>query len=88
MPSPPRRHCAGALSSLPDRRLRGRNRKVGSSGYACDVQLVIIILVAALLLMVLGVIISALKWLLFIAAALLAVGVLAGWRPGRRSTYH
>jgi hypothetical protein len=52
------------------------------------VQLVVILLVAALVLMVLGLVISALKWLLVIAAVLVAVGVLAGWRPGRRSTYH
>ncbi len=46
-----------------------------------------ILLVAALVLAVLSFIINTLKWLLFIAAVLVAAGLLVGWRPGRRSTY-
>jgi len=43
------------------------------------------LLAAALLLVVLGFVISALKWMLIIAAVLVAVALLAGWRPGGRS---
>ncbi len=48
-------------------------------------QLVLILLAAALVLAILGFVVAALKWLLIIAAVLVAVSVLAGWRPGRRS---
>lgn len=68
--------------------LTGQIRCFEACGYAWDVQLVIMLLAAALLLVVLGFVISALKWLLIIAAVLVAVGLLVGWRPGRRSTYH
>ncbi len=50
-------------------------------------QLVVILIAIAIALMVLGFILSALKWLFIIAAAVVAVGVLVGWRPGRSSTY-
>lgn len=64
------------------------SRRSEACSYACDVQLVVVLLAAALLLVVLSFVISALKWLLIIAAVLVAVGLVAGWRPGRRSTYH
>jgi hypothetical protein len=51
------------------------------------VQLILVLVAAVVVLMVLGFVINALKWLLIIAALLLAVAVLAGWRPGSRSTY-
>ncbi len=38
-----------------------------------------------LLLMVLAFVISALKWLLILAAVLVGVGLLVGWRPGKTS---
>jgi hypothetical protein len=50
-------------------------------------QLVVILIAIALAFLILGFIISALKWLFIIAAVVVAVGVLIGWRPGRRSTY-
>lgn len=46
-------------------------------------QLVVILLIAAVVLAVLGAVIAALKWLFVIAAVLVAICFLAGWRPGR-----
>jgi hypothetical protein len=52
------------------------------------VRIVLILIAAAVVLSVIGAVISTLKWLLFIAALLVAAGLLVGWRPGQRSTYH
>ena len=49
-------------------------------------QLVVILIAIAVAFMVLGFIISALKWLFIIAAVVVALSVLVGWRPGGRST--
>lgn len=48
-------------------------------------QLILMLIAAVVVLMVLGFVINALKWVLIIAAVLVAVALLAGWRPGARS---
>ncbi len=47
---------------------------------------VLILLGAALALVVVGWIISAVKWLLILGAAFVLVGVVVGWRPGQRTS--
>ena len=51
-------------------------------------RIVLFLIAAAVVLTVIGAVISALKWLLIIAAVLMVAGLLVGWRPGQRSTYH
>jgi len=49
------------------------------------VQVLLVVLAVVVALVVIGAIVSALKWLLFLAAAIFVVGLLAGWwrRGGR-----
>ncbi len=49
---------------------------------------VLILLAAALALVVVGWIISALKWMLIVAALLVFVSVVVGWRPTQRASKH
>lgn len=51
------------------------------------VRLVLLLLGAVLLLMLVGFVINALKWLLIVAAVVVAIGMLVGWRPGRTTTH-
>jgi hypothetical protein len=46
-------------------------------------QVLVILLVAFVVLVLIGFLISALKWLLILAAVVVAICLLAGWRPGR-----
>jgi lysylphosphatidylglycerol synthetase-like protein (DUF2156 family) len=48
-------------------------------------RLILVLVAAVVALMVIGVIVRALRWMLIIAAVLVAVALLAGWRPGGRS---
>jgi hypothetical protein len=43
------------------------------------VQILLIIVAVVIALAIIGAVISALKWLLFLAAAIFVVGLLAGW---------
>jgi hypothetical protein len=43
------------------------------------VQILLILLIVVIGLAVIGAVISALKWLLFLAAAVFVVGLVAGW---------
>jgi hypothetical protein len=49
------------------------------------VRLVLLLLGALVVVMLVGFVISTLKWLLIAAIVLVAIGLLAGWRPGRTS---
>jgi hypothetical protein len=40
---------------------------------------------AILVIMLIGVVLSALKWLLIVGVVLVALGLLVGWRPGSRT---
>jgi hypothetical protein len=43
------------------------------------VQILIVLVAVVIAVVVIGAIVSALKWLLFLAAAIFVVGLLAGW---------
>ena len=51
-------------------------------------RLLLLLLGLVLVLMLVGMVISALKWLVIVAVLVVAIGLLVGWRPGRTSTYH
>lgn len=77
-----------ALSGTPTRHgYQHSLRQLGGtgplSGYAGDMRLVLMMLGAIVLLMLISFVISAVKWLLIVAAVAVAVGLLVGWRPGR-----
>jgi hypothetical protein len=55
------------------------------SGYAFPVRLVLMLLGAIFVIMLIGFVLSALKWLLIVAVVVAALGLLAGWRPGSRT---
>jgi uncharacterized membrane protein len=46
-------------------------------------QLVVLLLLAAVVLALIGLLVAALKWLLVVAALIVALCLIAGWRPGR-----
>lgn len=63
----------------------------GAAGRAilADVRLLLMLVGAVFVLMLVGFLLSALKWLVIVAAVVVAVGLLIGWRPSRTrsSTY-
>jgi hypothetical protein len=59
-----------------------------SADYAWGVRLLLLMFGALLVVVLVGMLISALKWLLIVGAVLVGIGLLAGWRPGRTTTNH